>query len=141
METKPTLRRILIEEAIRLMALEVVIGLPPVGIASAMGASPELLNMVAAVSLAVPLVLAILLITARSRGWLSTAQVTTDWHLNSRGGIILVILGLAVLASILLTLLYVVKGQMSGSQVVWTMLMALLWIGVGVWFSVPRHLP
>ena len=54
MEKKLNFRRILIEEAIRLMALEVVIGLPPVGITSATGASPELLNMIAAVSLTVP---------------------------------------------------------------------------------------
>ncbi len=140
METKPTFRRILIEEAIRLMALEVVIGLPPVGIASAMGASPELLNMVAAVSLAVPVILAVLLVVARARGRVSTEQVTTDWRLNKRGGIILGILGLAVLASVLLTLLYLTKGQMSGNQAITTMLMALLWTGVGVWFAVPRRL-
>jgi hypothetical protein len=55
-------RHIVVEEAIRLMALEVIIGLPPKGIADVMGIDAQLLNVIAGISLSAPLVMHVLMI-------------------------------------------------------------------------------
>ena len=64
---KPAWKQILVEEAIRCMALEVGIGLPPVGIVDMLGVDDRTLFAVAAVSLSVPLVVAVGLFIWRVR--------------------------------------------------------------------------
>jgi len=79
-------RRILIEETIRLMALEVVIGLTPIGIADAMGVELQLLYRVASISLSIPVVIWVVMIVIRTRKKDSLADGQKrldcfgDWH-------------------------------------------------------------
>jgi small-conductance mechanosensitive channel len=126
---RSSFRRIIIEEAIRLMTLEVVIGLPPIGIAEAMGADQQLMNVVAAISLPVPLIISVLLVVARTRRRQEQTQELKPWLPSKR---VWIGLGLAALAAILLALLVTERGLMSRMQVIAVILTTLLWIGGGM---------
>jgi len=136
-DEKNTLRQIVIEEAIRLMALEVVIGLPPIGIAETMGASQQLVNVIAVISLLVPLAIAIVLIVLRTRSRQEQTKAARQLLMNKKRWIVV---GLGTLAGILLALLYMTSGLINRQQAIMSILVALLWIGLGTWFSIRRHL-
>ncbi len=125
------------EEAIRLMALEVVIGLPPIGIAQAMGASQQLVYMIAAISLLVPLAIAIVLIMLRVRGGQESTRAARQLPMNKKRWIVL---GLGTLAGILLALLYMTSGLINRQQAIMSILVAVLWIGLGSWLSIRSQL-
>jgi hypothetical protein len=130
-------RRIVVEEGIRLMALEVVIGLPPVGIADALGVNVPMLYVIAGISLSAPLVICVLRIVIRTRKKEEQTQGRTRWRMDKRtliGG------GVAAIVSILLALFYNIKGLMSEREVVAGILITFLWIGWGAWFFLRQNL-
>jgi len=129
-------RRIVVEEAIRLMALEVVIGLTPIGIASALGVGVPMLYVIAGISLSVPLVICVLMIVIRTRKKEEPAQVRTRWRMDKRAWIAF---GVGAIMSILLTLFYSTKGLISERDVVASILIAFLWIGIAVMFTLRRN--
>lgn len=137
MDDKITFRRIVIEEAFRLMALEVVIGLPPIGIAQAMGANQQLIHVVAAISLPVPLVISMIMITVRARSRQEKKQDIKQWRMGKR---VWIALGLGTLASIFLILLYTEKELMNQQQAITMILINLLWIGMGAYLSIRGYL-
>lgn len=137
MDDKITFRRIVIEEAFRLMALEVVIGLPPIGIAQAMGANQQLIHVVAAISLPVPLVISMIMITVRARSRQEKKQDIKQWRMDKR---VWIALGLGTLAAIFLILLYTEKELMNQQQAITMILINLLWIGMGAYLSIRGYL-
>ena len=128
-------RRIIIEEMIRLMALEVVIGLPPVGIADALGVDVPMLYVIAGISLSVPLVICVLMIVIRTRKKEEQTQVAQPWQMDKRTWIAL---GIGTIVTTLLVLLYSIKGLISGPEALVSILISFLWIGLGAWFTLHR---
>jgi len=128
-------RRIAVEELIRLMALEVVIGLPPVGIADAIGVDAQLLYVIAGISLSAPLVICVLMIVIRTRKKEEQTQVAQPWQMDQRTWIAL---GIGTIVTIALVLLYSIKGLISGPEAVVSILITFLWIGLGAWFTLHR---
>ena len=129
-------RRIVVEEMIRLMALEVVIGLTPIGIASALGVGVPMLYVIAGISLSVPLVICVLMIVIRTRKKEELTRVRTPWRMDKRAWIVL---GVGVIMSILLTLFYSTKGLINERDVVASILIALFCIGIAAWFTFRRN--
>jgi hypothetical protein len=129
-------RRIAVEETIRLMALEVVIGLPPIGIADALGVDVPMLYVIAGISLSAPLVICVLRIVIRTRKKEEQTRVRTPWRMDKRTWIGL---GVGAIVSILLTLFYSIKGLMSEREAVAGILTTFLWIGMGAWLSLRRY--
>jgi len=129
-------RRIVIEETIRLMCLEVVIGLTPIGIASAQGVDVPMLYVIAGISLSIPLVIWVLMIVIRTRKKEEPAQVRTRWRMDKRAWIVL---GVGVIMSILLTLFYSTKGLINERDVVASILIAFICIGIAAWFTFRRN--
>ena len=128
-------RRILIEETIRLMALEVVIGLTPIGIADAMGVESQLLYRVASVSLSIPVVIWAVMIVIRTRKKEKLTQVMTRWQMDRKGWITL---GVGTILTILLVVFYSLKGLLTEGTVIAILLIQFLVIGLGAWFSLRR---
>jgi heme/copper-type cytochrome/quinol oxidase subunit 2 len=128
-------RRILIEETIRLMALEVVIGLTPIGIADAMGVESQLLYRVASVSLSIPVVIWVVMIVIRTRKKVKLTQVTSRWQMNRKAWIAL---GIGVILTTLLTLFYSLRGVLTGGEVIKIILFQFFVVGLGVWLSLRR---
>ena len=122
-------RRILIEETIRLMALEVVIGLTPIGIADAMGVESQLLYRVASVSLSIPVVIWVVMIVIRTRKKVKLTQVTSRWQMNRKAWIAL---GIGVILTTLLTLFYSLRGVLTGGGVIKIILFQFFVVGLGV---------
>ena len=129
-------RRIVVEEMIRLMALEVVIGLTPIGIADALGVGVPMLYVIAGISLSVPLVICVLMIVIRTRKKEELTRVRTPWRMDKRAWIAF---GVGAIMSILLTLFYSTKGLISERDVVAGILIAFLWIGIAVMFTLRRN--
>jgi len=129
-------RRILIEETIRLMALEVVIGLTPVGIADAMGVDLPMLYRVASVSLSIPVVIWVVMIVIRTRKKEKLTQATSRWQMDRKGWITL---GTGVILTILLVLFYSRKGLLTEGAVIAILLVQFFMIGLGVWLSIRRN--
>ena len=129
-------RRIAVEETIRLMALEVVIGLPPIGIAEAIGVDAQLLNVIAGISLSAPLVIWVLMIVIRTRKKEERTRGRTRWLMDKRTWIGL---GVGTIVSILLALLYSRKGLINEREAVVSILTTFLWIGMGAWLSLRRY--
>jgi hypothetical protein len=129
-------RRIVVEEMIRLMALEVVIGLTPIGIADALGVGVPMLYVIAGISLSVPLVICVLMIVIRTRNKEERTQVRTPWRMDKRTWIAL---GVGEIATILLAVFYSTKGLITEREVVTIILIAFLSIGIGVWFTLRRN--
>lgn len=129
-------RRIIIEEAIRLMALEVVIGLPPVGIADALGVKVPMLYVIAGISLSVPLVLCVLMIVIRTKRKEEPTWGRMQWQMNKRTWIIG---ALAVIVTILLALFYRTKGLITERDVVASILSVLFCIGLVAWMTLRRN--
>src|SRR4030042_2543116 len=115
-------RRIAIEEAIRLMCLEVVIGLPPVGIADALGVDVPMLYVIAGISLSVPLVICVLMIVNRTRKEEEPTWGRRRWQMNKRTWIVA---ALAAIVTIFLALFYRIKGLISERDVVVSILSVL----------------
>ena len=130
-------RRIAIEEAIRLMCLEVVIGLPPVGIADALGVGVPMLYVIAGISFSVPLVICVLRIVIRTRNKEELTRVRTPWRMDKRTWIVG---ALAAIVTILLALFYSIKGLMSEREAVAGILITFLWIGWGAWLFLRQNL-
>jgi len=130
-------RRIVVEEAIRLMALEVVIGLPPVGIADAIGVDEQLLFVIAGISLSAPLVICVLRIVIRTRKKEEQTRGRTPWRMDKRAWIAL---GIGTIVTILLVLLYSIKGLISEREAVASILITFLWIGWGAWLFLRQNL-
>jgi heme/copper-type cytochrome/quinol oxidase subunit 2 len=128
-------RRILVEETIRLMALEVVIGLTPVGIADAMGVELQLLYRVASVSLSIPVVIWVVMIVIRTRKKEKLMQVMSRWQMNRKAWIAL---GIGVILTTLLTLFYSLRGVLTGGEVIKIILFQFFVVGLGVWLSLRR---
>jgi heme/copper-type cytochrome/quinol oxidase subunit 2 len=128
-------RRILVEETIRLMALEVVIGLTPVGIADAMGVELQTLYRVASVSLSIPVVIWLVMIVIRTRKKVKLTQVTSRWQMNRKAWIAL---GIGVILTTLLTLFYSLRGVLTGGEVIKIILFQFFVVGLGVWLSLRR---
>jgi hypothetical protein len=129
-------RRIIVEEAIRVIPLEVVIGLPPIGIADALGVDVPMLFVIAGISLSAPLVICVLRIVIRTRMKEEQTRGRTPWQMDKRtliGG------GIAAIVSILLAIFYNIKGLMSEREVVAAILITFLWIGMGMWFFLHRN--
>ncbi len=128
-------RRILVEETIRLMALEVVIGLTPVGIADAMGVELQTLYRVASISLSIPVVIWVVMIVIRTRKKVKLTQVTSRWQMNRKAWIAL---GIGVILTTLLTLFYSLRGVLTGGEVIKIILFQFFVVGLGVWLSLRR---
>jgi heme/copper-type cytochrome/quinol oxidase subunit 2 len=129
-------RRILIEETIRLMALEVVIGLTPIGIADAMGVELQLLYRVASVSLSIPVVIWVVMIVIRTRKKEKLMQVMSRWQMDRKGWIAL---GVGTILTILLVLFYSLKGLLTVGAVIAILLIQFFVIGLGAWLSLRRN--
>jgi hypothetical protein len=129
-------RRIAVEETIRLMALEVVIGLPPIGIADALGVDVPMLYVIAGISLSAPLVIWVLRIVIRTRKKEERTRGRTRWLMDKRTWIGL---GVGTIVSTLLALFYSIKGLMSEREAVASILTTFLWIGMGAWLSLRRY--
>jgi hypothetical protein len=129
-------RRILIEETIRLMALEVVIGLTPIGIADAMGVESQLLYRVASVSLSIPVVIWVVMIVIRTRKKEKLTQVIARWQMDKKGWIAL---GVGTILTILLVLFYIRKGLLTEGAVIAILLIQFFVIGLGAWLSLRRN--
>ena len=129
-------RRILIEETIRLMALEVVIGLTPIGIADAMGVELQLLYRVASVSLSMPVVIWVVMIVIRTRKKEKLMQVMSRWQMDRKGWIAL---GVGTILTILLVLFYSLKGLLTEGAVIAILLIQFFVIGLGAWLSLRRN--
>jgi heme/copper-type cytochrome/quinol oxidase subunit 2 len=130
-------RRIVVEELIRLMALEVVIGLPPVGIADAIGVDVQLLYVIAGISLSVPLVICVLMIVIRTREKEEQTQRATRWQMDKRTWIAI---GVGTIVTLSLVLLYSRKGLISDLGAVASILITFLWIGWGAWLFLRQNL-
>ena len=129
-------RRILIEETIRLMALEVVIGLTPIGIADAMGVESQLLYRVASVSLSIPVVIWVVMIVIRTMKKEKLTQVIARWQMDKKGWIAL---GVGTILTILLVLFYSRKGLLTEGAVIAILLIQFFVIGLGAWLSLRRN--
>ncbi|MBW6475102.1 MAG: hypothetical protein K0B14_18390 [Anaerolineaceae bacterium] len=129
-------RRILIEETIRLMALEVVIGLTPIGIADAMGVESQLLYRVASVSLSIPVVIWVVMIVIRTRKKEKLMQVMSRWQMDRKGWIAL---GVGTILTILLVLFYSLKGMLTEGAVIAILLIQFFVIGLAAWLSLRRN--
>ena len=129
-------RRILIEETIRLMALEVVIGLTPIGIADAMGVESQLLYRVASVSLSIPVVIWVVMIVIRTRKKEKLTKVIARWQMDKKGWIAL---GVGTILTILLVLFYSLKGLLTEGAVIAILLFQFFVIGLGAWLSLRRY--
>jgi drug/metabolite transporter (DMT)-like permease len=128
-------RRILVEETIRLMALEVVIGLTPVGIADAMGVELQTLYRVASVSLSIPVVIWVVMIVIRTRKQDKLPQVRARWQMDKKGWIAL---GVGILLTVLLVIFYSLKGFLTARTAIVIILIQFFVIGLGVWLSLRR---
>jgi len=128
-------RRILIEETIRLMALEVVIGLTPIGIADAMGVDSQMLYRVASVSLSIPVVIWVVMIVIRTRKQDKLPQVRARWQMDKKGWIAL---GVGILLTVLLVIFYSLKGFLTARTAIVIILIQFFVIGLGVWLSLRR---
>jgi hypothetical protein len=129
-------RRILIEETIRLMALEVVIGLTPIGIADAMGVELQLLYRVASISLSIPVVIWVVMIVIRTRKKEKLMQVMSRWQMDRKGWIAL---GVGTILTILLVLFYSLKGLLTEGAVIAILLIQFFVIGLGTWLFLRRN--
>jgi drug/metabolite transporter (DMT)-like permease len=129
-------RRILIEETIRLMALEVVIGLTPIGIADAMGVELQLLYRVASVSLSIPVVIWVVMIVIRTRKQDKLPQVRARWQMDKKGWIAL---GVGILLTVLLVIFYTLKGFLTARTAIVIILIQFFVIGLGAWLSLSRN--
>ncbi|MDW7755829.1 MAG: hypothetical protein SCH68_11760 [Brevefilum sp.] len=129
-------RRILIEETIRLMALEVVIGLTPIGIADAMGVESQLLYRVASVSLSIPVVIWVVMIVIRKRKKEKLMQAMSRWQMDRKGWIAL---GVGTILTILLVLFYSLKGLLTEGAVIAILLFQFFVIGLAAWLSLRRN--
>jgi hypothetical protein len=129
-------RRILIEETIRLMALEVVIGLTPIGIADAMGVELQLLYRVASVSLSIPVVIWVVMIVIRTRKQDKLPQVRARWQMDKKGWIAL---GVGILLTVLLVIFYTLKGFLTARTAIVIILIQFFAIGLGAWLSLSRN--
>jgi len=135
MADKLPVSRILIEETMRFIALECIIGVPPLGIADTMGVSPLTLGIISVTSLSAPLVITIFLIVIRIQRRQEQSQLARKWQRRTKWWI----LWLAVLDAIFLALLYGSKGQMDQLQAA-DILITLIWvIGMG-WFFIRSQL-
>ena len=124
-------RRIAVEELIRLMALEVMIGLPPVGIADAIGVDVQLLYVIAGISLSVPLVICVLMIVIRTREKQEQTQGAAPWQMDKRTWIAI---GIGTIVTLSLVLLYSIKGLINNLEAVASVLITFIWIGMAAWF-------
>lgn len=129
-------RRILIEETIRLMALEVVIGLTPIGIADAMGVESQLLYRVASVSLSIPVIIWVVMIVIRTRKNEKLTKVIARWQMDKKGWIAL---GVGTILTILLVLFYSRKGLLTEGAVIAILLIQFFVIGLGAWLALRRN--
>ena len=129
-------RRILIEETIRLMALEVVIGLTPIGIADAMGVELQLLYRVASISLSIPVVIWVVMIVIRTRKKEKLMQVMSRWQMDRKGWIAL---GVGILLTVLLVIFYTLKGFLTARTAIVIILIQFFAIGLGAWLSLRRN--
>jgi len=129
-------RRILLEETIRLMALEVVIGLTPIGIADAMGVDLQMLYRIASVSLSIPVVIWVVMIVIRTRKKEKLTQVIARWQMDKKGWIAL---GVGTMLTILLVLFYSRKGLLTEGAVIAILLIQFFVIGLGAWLSLRRN--
>src|SRR4030043_170856 len=130
-------RRIAVEELFRLMALEVMIGLPPVGIADAIGVDVQLLYVIAGISLSVPLVICVLMIVIRTREKEEQTPRATRWQMDKRTWIAI---GVGTIVTLSLVLLYSRKGLISDLGAVASILITFLWIGWGAWLFLRQNL-
>jgi hypothetical protein len=128
-------RRILIEETIRLMALEVVIGLTPIGIADAMGVESQLLYRVASVSLSIPVVIWVVMIVIRTRKKGKLTQVTSRWQMDRKGWSAL---GVGTILTLFLVVFYNQKGLLTKRAAIVILLIQIFVIGLAVWLSLRR---
>lgn len=128
--------QIFIEETIRLMALEVVIGLLPVGIAEAFGADMQIIYQIARISLPIPLVIWVVMIVIRTRKKEKPTQVRPSWQMTRKGWIAL---GVGLILQALLVLFYSLKGLMTVQLAGTAIFTALLAIGIGVWLALRRN--
>ena len=128
-------QRILIEETIRLMALEVVIGLTPIGIADAMGVELQLLYRVASVSLSIPVVIWVVMIVIRTRKKEKLTRVVTRWQMDRKGWIAL---GIGTILTLFLVVFFSVKGLLTERAAIVILLIQFFVIGLGAWLSLRR---
>jgi hypothetical protein len=135
MNNSKDFRRILTEETIRLMALEVVIGLTPIGIADAMGVELQLLYRVASVSLSIPVVIWVVMIVIRTRKKEKLTRVMTRWQMDRKGWIAL---GVGTILTLFLVVFYSLKGLLTERAAIVILLIQFFVIGLGAWLSLRR---
>ena len=129
--------RIALEECIRCVALEVVIGLPPLGIVQGLGISERKLGLIAAISLPVPILISIFLFFRRVRRlkegvvgeWRAWRMTRDQWF---------VLLAGAALALIYGVWLYW-KGLMSSAGIGKGIAIMIGWIVLGLLFVIKQQ--
>jgi len=129
--------RIALEECIRCVALEVVIGLPPLGIVQGLGIGEQKLGLIAAISLPVPILISVFLFFRRVRrlkdGVVEDQRV---WRMTREQWFVL-------LLGVVLALIYGVwlywKGLMSSAGVGKGVAITIGWIVLGLLFVMKQQ--
>ena len=89
--------RIAIEECIRCIALEAIIGTPPIGIVEGLGFSDRTVEVVGAISLASPLLVAVFMFVRRVRRLQSgEEEKPRKWRERSRLGVLFIAAAFAI---------------------------------------------
>ncbi len=129
-------RRIAIEECIRCMALEAIIGTPPIGIVEGLGFSDRTVEVVGAISLASPLVVAVFMFVRRVRRLQSgEEEKPRKWRGRPR----LTILFLAAAFAIAYGVWLYVAGLTSKSEMAFGIAVTLGWVALGLGLTLWRR--
>jgi len=128
--------RIAIEECIRCIALEAIIGTPPIGIVEGLGFSDRTVEVVGAISLSSPLWVAVFMFVRRVRRLQSgEEEKPRDWHERPR----LTVLFLAAAFAIAYGVWLYAKGLTSEAQMALGIAVTLVWVVFGLAFVLWRR--
>ena len=128
--------RIAIEECIRCMALEAIIGTPPIGIVEGLGFSDRTVEVVGAISLASPLGVAVFMFVRRVwRLQSGEEEKPRKW----RGRPLLTILFLAAAFAIAYGVWLYVAGLTSKSEMAFGIAVTLGWVALGLGLTLWRR--
>ncbi len=128
--------RIAIEECIRCMALEAIIGTPPIGIVEGLGFSDRTVEVAGTISLASPLLVAVFMFVRRVRRLQSgEEEKPRKWRGRPR----LTILFLAAAFAIAYGVWLYVAGLTSKSEMAFGIAVTLGWVALGLGLTLWRR--